>query len=225
MSRRFPIRVRFLNGLTGHNIYQRVSIPPYDRGLYFVSSFNADLRWSAQAWSVGIVGFQSNGFEVTLPSTLISNSTASISPIIFLNLPDGMAFQFSGMLLYFGFSRAIPIHSRLPSMEVSGNSRPDLFLCSVYRFRCLSQLRSARMTFRCSLFASPCLFRCYSNSVNCATRFSSLIYRADCLFQTTKALFVTGTYDLLKNLGEVFEQFHRLAAQYWSLLSRHHFAL
>jgi len=63
-------------------------------GLYFVSSFNADLRWSAQAWSVGIVGFKSNGFEVILPSTLISNSTASISPIIFLNLPDGMAYQF-----------------------------------------------------------------------------------------------------------------------------------
>ena len=103
---------------------------------------------------------------------------------------------------------------------------PTCSCARVYRLRCLSQLRSARMKFRCSLFASPCLFRCYSNSVNCATRFSStLIYRADCLFQTTKALFVTGTYDLLKNLGEVFEQFHRLAAQYWSLLSRHHCAL
>src|SRR5262249_50131299 len=99
-------------------------------GSYFVSSFNADLRWSAQAWSVGIVGFQSKGFEVTLPSTLISNSTASISPIIFLNLPDGMAFQFSGMLLYFGFSLAIPIGSPLPSTGVSTNSRPDLFFCS-----------------------------------------------------------------------------------------------
>src|SRR5262245_176874 len=99
-------------------------------GLYFVSSFNADLRWPAQAWSVGIVGFQSNGFEVTLPSTLISNSTASISPIIFLKLPDGMAFQFSGMLLYFGFSRVMPIRSPLPSTGVSGNSRPDLFFCS-----------------------------------------------------------------------------------------------
>ena len=99
-------------------------------GSYFVSSFNAHLRWSAQAWSVGIVGFQSNGFDVTLPSTLISNSTASISPIIFLNLPDGMAFQFSGMLLYFGFSRAIPIHSPLPSTGVSGNNRPDRFFCS-----------------------------------------------------------------------------------------------
>src|SRR5262249_12441608 len=107
------------------------SIWPDGCGLYFVSSFNADLRWPAQAWSVGMVGFQSNGFEVTLPSTLIANSTASISPIIFLNLPDGMAFQFSGMLLYFGFSRAILIHSPLPSMGVSGNSRPDLFLCSV----------------------------------------------------------------------------------------------
>src|SRR5262245_30015108 len=72
----------------------------------------------------------------------------------------------------------------------------------VYRLRCLSQLRSARMTFRCSLFASPRLFRRYSNSVNCTTRFpATLIYRADCLFQPTKALFVAGTYDLLKNLG------------------------
>jgi hypothetical protein len=74
------------------------------------------------------VGFQSNGFEVTLPSTLISNSTASISPIIFLNLPDGIAFQFSGMLLYFGFSRAISIRPPLPG--VSGKSRPELFVCS-----------------------------------------------------------------------------------------------
>src|SRR5262245_15174277 len=97
-------------------------------GPYFVSSFNADLRWSAQAWSVGIVGFQSNGFEVVLPSTLISSSTASISPIILLNLPDGMAFQFSGMLLYFGFSRVIPIRSLLT--VVSGNRRADLFFCS-----------------------------------------------------------------------------------------------
>src|SRR5262245_36793118 len=99
-------------------------------GLYFVSSFNADLRWPAQAWSVGIVGFQSNGFEVVLPSTLISNSTASISPIIFLKLLDDMAFQFSGMLLYFGFSRAISTRSPLPSTDVSGNSRPDLCFCS-----------------------------------------------------------------------------------------------
>src|SRR5215471_18443628 len=105
-------------------------ICPDGCGLYFVSSFSADLRWSAQAWSVGIVGFQSNGFEVTLPSILISNSTVSISPIILLNLPGGMAFQFSGMLLYFGFSRVIPIRSPLPSTGVSGNSRPDLFFCS-----------------------------------------------------------------------------------------------
>src|SRR5262245_19972440 len=77
------------------------SIWPDGCGLYFVSSFSTDLRWPAHAWSVGIVGFQSNGFEVILPSTLISSSTASISPIILLNLPGGMAFQFSGMLLYF----------------------------------------------------------------------------------------------------------------------------
>jgi hypothetical protein len=47
-----------------------------------------------------------------------------------MNLPDGIAFQFSGMLLYFGFYRVIPIHSPLPSTGVSGNSRPDLFFCS-----------------------------------------------------------------------------------------------
>ena len=151
-------------------------------GSYFVSSFNADLRWSAQAWSVGIVGFQSKGFDVTLPSTLISNSTASISPIIFLNLPDGMAFQFSGMLLYFGFSRAIPIHSPLPSMGSLVTADPTCSCARVYRFRCLSQLRSARMTFGCSLFATPRLFRRYCNSVKCTTRFSTLIYRADCFF-------------------------------------------
>src|SRR5262249_8157028 len=115
----------------GLGLHQRDGgIWPYGCGLYFVSSFNADLRCSAQAWSVGIVGFQSNGFEVVLPSTLISNSTASISPIILLNLPDGMAFQFSGMLLYFGFSRGLSIRSPLPSTAVSTNSRPDLFFCS-----------------------------------------------------------------------------------------------
>src|SRR5262249_55999450 len=120
---------------TSHKVSTSVpSIWPDECGLYFVSSFNADLRWPAQAWSVGIVGFQSNGFEVTLPSTLISNSTASISPIIFLNLPDGMAFQLSGMLLYFGFSRAIPIVSPLLSTGVSTNSRPDLFFCSGVSF-------------------------------------------------------------------------------------------
>ena len=151
-------------------------------GSYFVSSFNADLRWSAQAWSVGIVGFQSKGFDVTLPSTLISNSTASISPIIFLNLPGGMAFQFSGMLLYFGFSRAIPIRSPLPSTGYPLTADPTCSFARAYRLRCLSQLRSARMTFRCSLFVSPRLFRCYGNSVNCTTRFSTLIYRANCLF-------------------------------------------
>src|SRR4030095_7191836 len=98
--------------------------------------------------------------------------------------------------------------------------------CSFARLRCLSQLRPARMTFRCLTFASPCLFRCYSNSVNCTTRFPvTLIYRTDCLFQPTKAFFITGTYDLLKNLGEVLEQFHGLLAQYWSLLSRHRLAL
>src|SRR5215471_20879503 len=116
---------------TSHKISTSVwSIWPDGCGLYFVSSFNADLRWSAQACSVGIVGFQSNGFEIILPSTLISNSTASISPIIFLKLLDDMAFQFSGMLLYFGFSRVIPIRSPLPSTGVPGNSRPDLFFCS-----------------------------------------------------------------------------------------------
>src|SRR5215510_16077103 len=99
-------------------------------GSYFVSSFNADLRWSAQAWSVGIVGFQSNGFEVTLPSILISNSTVSISPIILLNLPGGMAFQFSGMLLYFGFSRAIPIRSPLPSTGYPLTADPTCSFCS-----------------------------------------------------------------------------------------------
>src|SRR5262245_1337987 len=41
-----------------------------------------------------------------------------------------MAFQLSGMLLYFGFSRAIPIRSPLPSTRVSTDSRPDLFFCS-----------------------------------------------------------------------------------------------
>src|SRR5262249_29158304 len=60
---------------------------------------------------------------------------------------------------------------------------PTCSFARTYRLRCLSQLRSARMTFGCSLFASPRLFRCYSNSVNCTTRFSTLIYRADCLFQ------------------------------------------
>jgi len=39
-----------------------------------------------------------------------------------------------------------------------------------------------------------------------------------------ETLFVAGTYDLLENLGEVLEQFHGLAAQYWILLSRHHLA-
>src|SRR5215467_6557156 len=131
-------------------------------GSYFVSSFNADLRWSAQAWSVGIVGFQSNGFDVTLPSTLISNSTASISPIIFLNLPDGMAFQFSGMLLYFGFSRAIPIVSPLPSTGVSTNSRPDLFFCSgvsvaVFVSTAVRSVDSSLLTFRQSAPVPPSL--------------------------------------------------------------------
>src|SRR5262245_29841140 len=113
-------------------------------------------------------------------------------------------------------------HQRVSLVTVD----PTCSFAQAYRLRCLYQRRSARMTFRCSLFASPRLFRCYSNSVKCATRFSAaLIYLTDCLFQTTKALFVTGTYDLLQNLGEVFEQFHRLAAQYWSLLSRHRLAL
>src|SRR5262245_53952941 len=152
-------------------------------GSYFVSSFNADFRWSAQAWSVGIVGFQSKGFEVILPSTLISNSTASRSPIIFLNLPDGMAFQLSGMLLYFGFSRATAICSALPSTGVSSNGRPDLFFCSGVSVTVFvsTAVRSDDI-FVVSRFASPRLFRCYSNSVNCTTRFSTLIYRANCLF-------------------------------------------
>src|SRR5215831_7812752 len=124
---------------TSHKISTSVwSIWPDGCGLYFVSSFNADRRWPAQAWSVGIVGFQSNGFEVILPSTLISNSTASISPIIVLNLPGGMAFQFSGMLLYFGFSRVIPIRSPLPSTGVSGNSRPVLLLSRIGYGVCLN---------------------------------------------------------------------------------------
>src|SRR5262249_55014664 len=106
-------------------------------GSYFVSSFNADLRWSAQAWSVGIFGFQPKGFDVTLPSTLISNSTASISPIIFFNLPGGMAFQFSGMLLYFGFSRAIPIRSPLPSTGYPLTADPTCSFARAYRLRCL----------------------------------------------------------------------------------------
>src|SRR5262249_54036599 len=143
------------------------SIWPDGYGLYFVSSFNADLRWPAQAWSVGIVGFQSNGFEVTLPSTLISNSTASISLIIFLNLPDGMAFHFSGMLLYFGFSRAIRIARRYLQRVYPLTADPTCSFARTYRLRCFSQLRSARMRFRCSLFASPRLFRRYSNSVKC----------------------------------------------------------
>jgi hypothetical protein len=64
-----------------------------------------------------------------------------------------------------------------------------------------------------------------ANSVKCTTRFpATRIYRADCFFQSTKTLFVAGTYDLLEDLSEVLEQFHRLAAQYWILLSRHHFA-
>jgi len=32
-----------------------------------------------------------------------------------------------------------------------------------------------------------------------------------------ETLFVAGTYDLLENLGEILEQFHRFAAQYWIL--------
>jgi hypothetical protein len=53
-----------------------------------------------------------------------------------------------------------------------------------------------------------------SNSVKCKTRFpATLIYRADCLFQPTKAFFVAGTYDFSKNMGEVLEQFHRPASQ------------
>ena len=34
------------------------------------------------------------------------------------------------------------------------------------------------------------------------TRFpATLIYRANCFFQSTKSLFIAGTYDLLENLG------------------------
>ena len=59
-------------------------------------------------------------------------------------------------------------------------------------------------------------------SVNCTTRFpATLIYRADCLFQPTKAFFVAGTYDFSKNMGEVLEQFHRPAAQYPTLFCPH----
>ena len=153
-------------------------------------------------WSVGIVGFQSNGFEVTLPSTLISNSTASISPIIFLNLPDGMAFQLSGMLLYLALLARYLSARRYRQRGYPLTADRAVLLLGSARLRCLSQLRSDRMTFRCSLFASPRLFRCDSNSVKCTTRFPAiLMYRTDCFFQPTKALFVAGIYDLLKNLG------------------------
>src|SRR5262245_29064177 len=93
------------------------------------------------------------------------------------------------------------------------------------RLRCLSQLRFARMTFHCSFFASPRLFRCYSNSVKCTTRFSTLIYRTDCLFHPTKAFFVSGTYDFVKNMSEVLEQFNRPASQYPTLFCPHDLAL
>src|SRR5215510_8417831 len=132
-------------------------------GSYFVSSFNADLRWSAQAWSVGIVGFQSNGFEVTLPSILISNSTVSISPIILLNLPGGMAFQFSGMLLYFGFSRATAIRSHLPSTGVSSNSRPDLFFCSAVSVTVFVSTAVRSDDISLPHFSPVRAVRCYSN--------------------------------------------------------------
>src|SRR5262249_55813579 len=103
------------------------------------------------------------------------------------------------------YTNFVLAHSVVVDYPHNGKSRPDLFFCS--DVRCLSELLSARMTFRCSFFASPRLFRCYCNSVKCTTRFSTLIYRADCFFQPTKAFFVARTYDLLKNLGEVFEQF------------------
>ncbi len=61
--------------------------------------------------------------------------------------------------------------------------------------------------------------------MKCTTTFpAALIDRADYFFQPTKALFVARTYDLLENLREVLEQFHRLAAQHWVFLSRHHLA-
>src|SRR5215510_5919167 len=89
-------------------------------------------------------------------------------------------------------------HSVVVDYPYNGNSRPDLFFCSDLSVPVSVSTRSARS---CSLFASPRLFRCYSNSVNCTTRFSTLIYRTDCLFQPTKTLFVARTDDLLKNLG------------------------
>jgi hypothetical protein len=59
-------------------------------------------------------------------------------------------------------------------------------------------------------------------SVKCKIRFpATLIYCADCLFQSTKALFVVGTDDFSKNMGEVLEQFHRPAAQYPTLFCPH----
>lgn len=62
--------------------------------------------------------------------------------------------------------------------------------------------------------------------MKCTARFlATRIYRTDCFFQSPKTLFVAGTYDLPENLGEVLEQFHRLAAQYRSLLSPRHLAL
>jgi hypothetical protein len=64
-----------------------------------------------------------------------------------------------------------------------------------------------------------------SRSVKCTTKFpATLIDRADYFFQPTKTLFVARTYDLLENLREVLEQFHRFAAQHGVFLSRHHLA-
>jgi hypothetical protein len=64
--------------------------------------------------------------------------------------------------------------------------------------------------------------RGFRYSVKCKIRFpATLIYRADCLFQPTKAFFVAGTYDFSKNMGEVLEQFHRPAAQYPTLFCPH----
>ena len=141
---------------------------------------------------------------------------------MFLNLLDGMAFQFSGMLLYFGFSSAILIRSLLLSTGVSRNSRPELFFCSGVSVKVFVSTAVRSDDISLLIFRQSAPVRFYGNSVKCKTRFpATLIYRADCLFQATKAVFVVGTDDFSKNMGEVLEQFHRPAAQYPTLFCPH----
>src|SRR5262245_31743774 len=96
------------------------------------------------------------------------------------------------------YTNSVVAHSVIVDYPYNGNGRLELFFCSDLSVPVSVSTRSVRS---CSLFASPRLFRCYCNSVKCTARFSTLIYSADCFFQPTKAFFVAGTYDLLKNLG------------------------